>query len=482
MPPLLYDAAGRPLDDAALAGLVAARERAPKGVLSTVAPAPFNDRFQTRAGANLTPRYILNCLQNADQGLMYHLVDILEEALEMDGHLQAVVEKRVDWVAASKWEVVANGSSPVALEAAEFCKDVLENAMGNGDNEIDFRQLIAHCQMATYYPAMCAEAIWKKPGRWVVIDHWNSIHPRRLAFATDWSMHIWNQLPGGPIMGEMGDDRMTQRWPGMNVADYPKGKFVRHRALIRPGGYPTRDGVGRLTVWFAAFKRWTVRDLMAFAEQFARGLRSAQFTQNDFNLSPNAAFGKNERGATDEDVVAMKAALSQWSSAVSLVYPSSFDKLNIQHTQGTGVEIYRMGNELFEAQMSKAVLGSTLSTDPGRKGARSLGDVHVDGEERRAAKDAQNIARTIRRDVLAPLLAHNFREGVPVPNIVFQTPSVRTRIARIRMVNNAAISGMQVPAAWAHAETGIPVPKTEVRDGVAQTEPLLIPSEKLTTQ
>jgi hypothetical protein len=56
--------------------------------------------------------------------------------------------------------------------------------------------------------------------------------------------------------------------------------------------------------------------------------------------------------------------------------------------------------DLCDAQISKAVRGGTLQTDAGDKGARSLGDVHAEGDVRNARFDALCLADSLQQDVI----------------------------------------------------------------------------------
>ena len=54
-------------------------------------------------------------------------------------------------------------------------------------------------------------------------------------------------------------------FPGLPLDRFPAGKFIVHRPRVR-GVYPVKEGLGRLLVWWATFKRFAVRDFAAFAE------------------------------------------------------------------------------------------------------------------------------------------------------------------------------------------------------------------------
>ena len=74
---------------------------------------------------------------------------------------------------------------------------------------------------------------------------------------------------------------------------------------------------------------------------------------------------------------------------------------------------------LCNAEMSKAILGGTLGSDAGTRGARSLGEVHERNELMIARADAAISASTLRRDLLRPMVEFNFGPSAPVPSFAF---------------------------------------------------------------
>jgi phage gp29-like protein len=71
-------------------------------------------------------------------------------------------------------------------------------------------------------------------------------------------------------------------------------------------------------------------------------------------------------------------------------------------------------------EISKAILGNTLSTEVSSSGGnRALGEVHERTEEDIATDDAAALAETIRRDLVAPIVQFNMPEGTPIPRIAF---------------------------------------------------------------
>ncbi|EME0707832.1 DUF935 domain-containing protein, partial [Salmonella enterica] len=113
-----------------------------------------------------------------------------------------------------------------------------------------------------------------------------------------------------------------------------------------------------------------------------------------------------------------------------------------------------------ERSISKAILGGTLTTDAGDKGARSLGEVHNEVRKEIRDADLRQLTTTLSRDLVYPLYALNTTHAVDIrrlPRLVFQTkePGDITKITAAVVQLGA---GMPVPLAWIRDQTGIPEP------------------------
>lgn len=117
--------------------------------------------------------------------------------------------------------------------------------------------------------------------------------------------------------------------------------------------------------------------------------------------------------------------------------------------------------ELFAvlgAEMSKAVLGQTLTTEQGSKGSQALGRVH-DGVRKDIKEfDARSIAETIRRDLIAPLVRMNFGNDADIPIFRFITTETEDMGSFAAGVSTLKSAGLRIPAAWVRDRVGMPQP------------------------
>lgn len=376
-----------------------------------IALPPYNDRFQYRIGSALTPQRLTAILRNADTGYLYDLADLLDELRETDAHLHGELFKREAAVSGAEWEMrPPEGSGVVGETVADYVARVVADIESKSDVSLSFDDALQWFQGGVYYGRAVAETVWSADGRRP--ERLEMVHPRRLSYATDWRLHLWDATGGGS--GPLGRtetplEAAYARFPGVPLDAFPVGKFIVHRPRVR-GGYPQRDGLGRTVAWYAMFKRFAIRDLLAFAEWAGRGLRVGKYQSGNDPSKPVRA--------SQQDVDALQEALEAMSSTVSVVLPdtTAIDIANAPNTQDVHDQLTRLCN----GEMSKAILGGTLTSDSGSSGGnRALGEVHERVALQIARRDAAALASTLRRDLFRPMVERRFGPGAPVPTIAF---------------------------------------------------------------
>lgn len=147
-------------------------------------------------------------------------------------------------------------------------------------------------------------------------------------------------------------------------------------------------------------KLYGLKDWMAYAEIFGIPLR----------------LGRYDGAATPEDVEVLKRAVFGLGSDAAAVIPKSMD---IEFpTAGSGVggaELFERLVKFIDSQVSKAVLGQTMTTDDGGSRAQAL--VHEEVRTDLLKADARGIGKCLTRDLLTPFVAFNFGPDAPVPHL-----------------------------------------------------------------
>ena len=101
----------------------------------------------------------------------------------------------------------------------------------------------------------------------------------------------------------------------------------------------------------------------------------------------------------------MEAIYSLGTDAAGIIPDSTIIEF-IESQKTTSVEIYEKLARYCDEQISKAVLGQTLSSDSG--GSYAQGKVHNEVRHDLTVGDAKALAVTVRRDIIRPLVEYNF--------------------------------------------------------------------------
>lgn len=387
-------------------------------------PLPLGVQLQ-RIGGSLTPQRLSSILSAADIGDVWQLIDLENEARQKDGHLQCILATRELAVAGLPWEIVApeRGTSR-DKSAAAFATEVFQ-ALD------DLPRLFSHLQGAVYHGHGVAEARWERVAGDVIPTCYTMQSARRFAFdQTNQKLH-WEDVSGGS----------TAASPGIPMDSFPAGQFIIHQPRIN-GDVPCREGLGRVLMWAALMRNWAIRDWLALAELAWKPYR----------------VGSYEKRADKEDIDNLVTLLRQMSTSGIAVHPDT-TKLEIHWPdakQGTGSNHGDL-IAFLAAEMSKATLGQTLTTEQGKVGSQALGNVHNDVRKDIRESDARALAATIRRDILAPLIRYNYSASVKVPLFRFLTEDAPD-LLNLAKVGEIVGGLMPTPQSWLRDQMGIPEP------------------------
>jgi hypothetical protein len=395
-------------DDVRPAPPIATTDTAP----DSLAPWPIVDKWPTTIGAGLSFAYLSATQRTALSGYRQPYVDLLREILERDPHLFATLKKRVLAVAAARFEVtpaVLPDGHPDKARAVEIAQDIERRVRAIPR----LHRAIAVLAWAIYYAITGLEIHWK----WSQRDGWNVehlgfIHSRRLQYpdTATWDLYIWDQ---GMVLWNGGGENAPTASAlfGLRVADYPH-KFVIHAPQIS-GDYPTREGLGRMVSEWALSKRLGARTALAYLERFIKPWPMASYNTADPNLEGDKKGGP--RIATTTDINKANSALQSIGiGALSSYVHSDAIKVELITPDKQRPKItFDQYNAMCNAEVSKGVLGQTLTTEAGQHGGngRGLGKVHQDEQRSLFEEDAIETGETLADQLFRPLVLLNHEDA-----------------------------------------------------------------------
>lgn len=449
--------------------VVAEREAVPdpRPDSAPLAPYPAIDRYPTILGSSVTLAYISSVFRLALTGYRREFCDLLDELLERDPHMYAVVAQRVHAVAGGRIQIV-----PAKTEAGSADEKRAREIKDYVDRRVfsipDLQQSFAQLQWGgIFYGVGASEISWRQDedGWYPARLHW--IHSRRLAYpdANSWSVRIWDQ--GMVASWDVHQDPTAQLF-GLRCDDFP-GKFLVHTPSVR-GNYPTRDGLGRECAYWSALKLMGARGASQYIERFGKPWSAGYYaTQDD---------GK-PRAANDEDIKALDAAGRALGigGLAHATLPNS-TKLDI-----FGPAAFAPGSSLIHAafvalcngEESKAVLGQTDTTEAGPNGSRSATEVRKTGTYELYRYDAACLSETINHGLIRWIVSLNFPgEERLAPRVVIHAAEAPDPDALAKRASLLAHAGAPVDADEIGEQTGVAM-LPEPKDGEKQQGRRMVP-------
>jgi phage gp29-like protein len=366
-------------------------------------------------------RRVYEIFSHAEQGELTRQSDLFFDIEERDGHIFAELSKRRRAVMPLAWQIVPPRNATaqeksMAAAATEWFEDLpdfstllfdLLDAVGHGFSpvEIEWEQ---------------AERIWlprtfhKRPQRW-------------FQTASRDRNHI--NLIDGSMDG---------------AALQPFGWLLhRHQAK---SGWVAESGLFRVLVWTYLFKNISARDLAEFLEIYGLPMRVGTYSD----------------GATEEEKNTLLWALRDLGhNAGGIVHERT--KIAFESAAQGQVDPFQYMLEWCESTQSKVILGGTLTTQAdGKTSTNALGNVHNEVRHDLMASDAVQLAGTLTRDLLYPLLKLNgFSDISPrrMCRFVFDTREPEDLKESADAINVLVSAGVPVPVQWALDKTGIPAAK-----------------------
>lgn len=372
--------------------------------------------WHSSVAGGLTPGRLASLLQAATEGDARDYLTLAEEMEERDLHYASVLGTRKLALAGLNIRVEAATDDAEDIRRADIVREVVESPEF-GEMQTDLTDALSKGYSVT-------EIIWDRSGKtWVPLRfEWRD--PRFFMFdrATGQELRLLDE-----------SDAVN----GLPLAPY---KFIVHKPRLRTG-LPIRGGLARLAAVGYMCKAWTWKDWMGFADIYGIPMRVGRYGPN----------------ASKEDIGVLMSAVANLGSDAAAVIPES---MRIDFTQAANVagagDFFKGLAEWWDKQISKAVVGQTMSADDGA----SLAQAKVHNEVRLDLLDADAKAEsnTINRMFVRPFCELNFAPGRKYPRLVIDVPKPENLELLINAVQVFVPLGLRVEQSVIRDKFGLPEP------------------------
>ncbi|MDR1890471.1 MAG: DUF935 domain-containing protein [Zoogloeaceae bacterium] len=256
----------------------------------------------------------------------------------------------------------------------------------------------------------------------------------------------WKVYPDGR-WGIADATRVDPRWLRFDAVDLttpllasdvaPEGEPLeegRFFTLTMPqkSGLPMRGGLAWCAVWPFLFQNFSLKDWVTFVERFGKPVRLGVYDQT----------------ASEADIAVLTEAVASIGEDMGAVISSNLKLDFPQAAGGTGSGAWPELLKYLDEQVSKLVIGQTLSADSGSTGLGS-GVAGLQGDVRRdiLLADAAMVEAALNRDLIPLLTRLNFGDA-PCPKAVLDTTQEEDLQARMNVVKTAVELGFKVSTTW----------------------------------
>lgn len=383
----------------------------------------LQNQYLTPMLGGLTPARLANIMREADNGNLIDQHRLFADMEERDGHLRAEMDKRKNAVAGLPWSIVPpRNASAAEKKAADWVAEVITDATG------PMEELIVSLMDAIGHGYAPVELDWRQEGKFRLPQY----HPRPQEWFTLDETRTNLRLRDGQIYG----------------APLTPFGWIMHTQRDAKSGYGGRLGLYRTLVWPFLYKAYALGDFAEYLETYGLPI----------------IIGKYFSGASGAEKASLMRAVTALGHDARAIMPAEMT-VEIQDVAAKG------GSEAHMAMMnwadkseSKSILGQTLSADTGAKGGGSyaLGKVHNEVRHDICIADARQIASTITRDLIYPIIAVNIPgiDGLArCPRFHINTSTPEDLVAYSDALPKLIAVGFKVPRAWAQDKVHIPEPQ-----------------------
>ncbi len=400
-------------------------------------PEPVNTLASVRrvwnasVATGLTPQRLARILRDCDAGDPEAFVILAEEMEEREPHYFSVLGMRKRAVSGVMPVVVAGSESARDLEIAGAVRRRIAEHPG-------FHGLVEDLLDALGKGVSAVEVLWGRGRR-----EW-------------WPERFLHRPPAWFVPDPRDGDTLLLRGarptdPGTPLAP---GKWLVHRARLK-SGQPHRGALARVVAFGWMCKAYAIKDWMAFIETYGLPLR----------------LGRYGPEATREDVKKLFAAVANIGTDAAAVLPRSMEIDFVENARGGGEAVFEAMARYVDEQISKAVLGQTMTADNGSSKAQA--EVHNEVRHDIAAADARAVCATLNRDLVHPFVAFNFGKVEHLPRIRIEIEEPEDTDMVLRNVWRLAQAGVRFRAADIRRRLKMEEPDEddEVIGGLARSGP-----------
>ncbi len=408
--PQILDQYGRPIRLKDLKGEQAGPDSSPIRTLTELA-----------SSKAMSPIELAHLLDAAAYGDLYSQARLFEAMEDKDSHILAEMGKRKRAIAGLDWEILPWDDSSEQAKMAELVEAALSN--------LDIEGTILEMADAIGKGIKAIEIIWDtSSGQWTPVG----LESRPLEWF-EWRMGRFGRV-----------DELRLKSDSIEGEELIPGKWIVHRHPAKSGS-PFKAPLFRTLAWLFLFRNYSVKAWMQFLETFGIPIM----------------VGKYPVGSPERDRDILLDALDSIATRAAVAIPDGMDVEIKELSMRVGNNPLHQGLLDWAAkEISKAILGQTLTTDTQGKGSYALGQVHNEVRYDILRHDARLISNTLQQDLIRPICLLNFGRGDKLPYFrltVRKPEDLKYEAETLKTLTESGFT--QIPTWWIREKFNIPAPQ-----------------------
>jgi phage gp29-like protein len=362
----------------------------------------------------LTPTRLVSILNEAENGDIRRQSDLFDDIEERDGQIFADMQKRKTVLLTLDYRIEPPpNAEPFEKEDAEYLTEAINNLPG-------WNLFLLDCLNGIGHGFANIEIEWKQIGTEHVIK---KLHYRPQSWFTV------DKTDKNTLLLRTDDNKPQPLRPF---------GWVLHRHQSR-SGYIARIGLFRTLSWLYLFRNFGVQTLLEVLEIYGIPIR----------------IGKYGPGATKSERRELLRAVTELGRSAGGIIPEEMKIDIINAVSGSSDPHMALVNWASKC-ISMCILGGTLTSQAdGKTSTNALGEVHNEVRLDLMKSDAMQLAETITRDILWPLLTLNRPNRYDprrLPKLVFDIPDK----IDIDLIQRLVEMDYPVSREWVMKKTNIP--------------------------
>jgi len=361
----------------------------------------------------------------------------LYDEVDRDPHAGSVLQTRYLAVVGKEWDVIPAESSKLKAEStdqkiADFVKQTLKAT--------NFEQAIQEILQAILYGFYVAEVIWKVKDGAIAISKIRSKHPRRFSFTQDRALRLLT--PQNMIDGE----------------ELPERKFIQF--TYGSSDNPYGKGLGQKLWWPVWFKKHGIKFWLVFLEKFGMP----------------TAVGKYPPGTDPDQQQKLLDAIDALQNETGVKIPDTM-AIDLLEASRTGKVTYETICEYMDKQISKAVLGQTLTTEVGAKGSYAASKTHDEVRHDVLEADASLLCELLNETLIPWIVDYNFPLVTDYPTFVIRTEEEKD-LKPLAERDEILVSKIGLPAGRKYFYDTYGIPEPEEGEEIVSAQRSVVSSQQ----